>query len=213
MIVDLFKACFYGPVIYRIFSVFLLIAIGFWLYCGIKIVEHKVTNAENNIQADVAEPELDISISGSNLKLTNEGKIDIIDVKLIDIVGIHFNIATKKIGTHHVESPHRVMFPKIKPGLPAKYPIKNMAIQLGKKASPNEFEAYCFFIRFRRPSDRKSYVRPVKVVRVVEKEKEMFFPLEPMKGAIMASSSNEMFFDILREKLDKICRDRFGQYL
>lgn len=161
----------------------------------------------------VVEPELDISISGSNLKLTNEGKIDIIDVKLIDIVGIHFNIATKKIGTTHVESPHRVMFPKIKPGLSAKYPIKNMAIQLGKKASPNEFEAYCFFIRFRRPSDRRSYVRPVKVVRVVENEKEMFFPLEPMKDAIMASSSSEMFFDILREKLDKICRDRFGQHL
>ena len=42
MIIELFKACFVGPMAYRIFSLSLLASLGIWLYWGIIIVHKEV---------------------------------------------------------------------------------------------------------------------------------------------------------------------------
>lgn len=96
MITELFKACFFGPIVYRIFSSFLLILVIIWLVWGSKIIRHKETKATqrtNTLQKATAKINRELAEIKTPRTLSSEQQNRIIE-KLKKFPGTTFVMMT-----------------------------------------------------------------------------------------------------------------------
>ncbi len=141
------------------------------------------------INSALTDPEIEMRIGGTDLKIENNGAVNVINFELIAVIGVNFDMASGRLGQHQVKSLYKpiVIFPKIgvKQG-EIGYPIKDMVTPIG-----DNWGSYGFVLRFRRENDKKSYLRTMEVFTKTNEKGTFFFPLHQMKGVVHASNVSE----------------------
>lgn len=138
------------------------------------------------------EPVLDMVMSGSKLRLTNEGSVDIKILETIAIIEGNFNLTTRRISDYQVCRTRFLMCDTIKTGVSFEIDLSQHMVKiLFEKPATDSFRVYCLVLRYRRSADMKPFTRFVPFTANKDGKTQtidIYMPLFPSAGSSEVSS-------------------------
>lgn len=159
------------------------------------------------------EPVLDMVMSGSKLRLSNEGSVDIKKLETIAVIGGNFNLTTERISAYQVCRTRFLMCDTIKAGGSFEIDLtQHMVKILFEKPATDSFRVYCLVLRYRRSADMKPFTKfvPFTVNKDGETQTiDIYMPLFPSVGSSEASSVEGFgILEIARQELIKLYKTK-----
>ena len=138
------------------------------------------------------EPVLDMVMSGSKLRLTNEGSVDIKKLETIAVIGGNFNLTTGRISDYQVCRTRFLMCDTIKTGVSFEIDLSQHMVKiLFDKSATDSIRVYSLVLRYRRSADMKPFTRFVPFTANKDGKTQtidIYMPLFPSSGSSEASS-------------------------